>query len=51
MSTMTWIRLELPDLLHRRLKAEAAMAGMTLRDYLLKVLGEAIETEASEDQK
>jgi antitoxin FitA len=34
MSTMIQIR-NVPDTLHRRLKARAAMAGMSLSDYLL----------------
>ena len=35
MSTMIQIR-NVPDDLHRRLKARAALAGMSLSDYLLK---------------
>jgi plasmid stability protein len=35
MATMIQIR-NVPDELHRRLKARAAMAGMSLSDYLLK---------------
>ena len=35
MPTMIQIR-NVPDDLHRRLKARAAMAGMSLSDYLLK---------------
>jgi plasmid stability protein len=35
MSSMIQIR-NVPDDLHRRLKARAAMAGMSLSDYLLK---------------
>ena len=38
MSTMIQIR-NVPDDLHRRLKARAAMAGMSLSDYLLKEIG------------
>lgn len=34
MSTMIQIR-NVPDTLHRRLKARAALAGMSLSDYLL----------------
>ena len=34
MSTMIQIR-NVPDALHRRLKARAAMAGMSLSEYLL----------------
>ncbi|HEX7118763.1 MAG TPA: hypothetical protein VF212_08250 [Longimicrobiales bacterium] len=32
-----------PDALHRELKARAARAGMTLSDYLLDVVRRAIE--------
>lgn len=32
-----------PDSLHRRLKARAATAGMSLSDYLLKEVAEAAE--------
>ena len=35
MSTMIQIR-NVPDPLHRKLKARAALAGMSLSDYLLK---------------
>jgi plasmid stability protein len=38
MSVMIQIR-NVPDDLHRRLKARAAMAGMSLSDYLLKEIG------------
>lgn len=43
MSTMIQIR-NVPDDLHRRAKARAALAGMTLSDYALR----ALEREASE---
>ncbi len=39
MSTMIQIR-HVPDMLHRRLKSRAALAGMSLSDYLLKELRE-----------
>ena len=39
MSKMVQIR-NMPDHLHRTLKARAAMAGMSLSDYLLKELRE-----------
>lgn len=42
MSVMIQIR-NVPDALHRRLKAQAALAGMSLSDYLLRemrVVGE-----------
>jgi plasmid stability protein len=38
MSAMIQIR-NVPDDLHRRLKARAAMAGMSLSEYLLKEIG------------
>ena len=39
MSKMIQVR-NVPDEVHRRLKARAAMAGMSLSDYLLKELRE-----------
>ncbi len=39
MSTMIQIR-NVPDALHRRLKARAALAGMSLSDYLLSEIRE-----------
>jgi antitoxin FitA len=39
MSTMIQIR-NVPDALHRRLKARAALAGMSLSDYLLAEIRE-----------
>jgi plasmid stability protein len=38
-----------PDLLHRRLKSRAALAGMSLSDYLLKEIREAAERPTIED--
>ena len=41
---MTMIQIRnVPDGLHRRLKARAAMAGMSLSDYLLKDIRRAAE--------
>ncbi len=37
-SRMPRINVELPDNLHRRVKAAAALAGMSLRDYVVAVL-------------
>ena len=48
MSGMTWLRLQVPDTVHRRLKAAAALAGMTLHDYLNKILAEAAEVEGND---
>ena len=42
MSVMIQIR-HVPDALHRRLKARAAMAGMSLSDYLLGEIRQAAE--------
>jgi len=42
MSKMIQIR-NVPDALHRSLKARAAMAGMTLSDYLLTEINEIAE--------
>jgi plasmid stability protein len=38
-----------PDDLHRRLKARAAMAGMSLSDYLLKEIREVAERPTIEE--
>lgn len=42
MSKMIQLR-NVPDALHRRLKARAAMAGMSLSDYLLAEIKEIAE--------
>jgi len=42
MSTMIQIR-NVPDGLHRRLKSRAALAGMSLSDYLLNEIREVAE--------
>jgi plasmid stability protein len=42
MSAMIQIR-NVPDALHRRLKSRAALAGMSLSDYLLKEIREVAE--------
>ncbi len=42
MSAMIQIR-NVPDALHRQLKARAAMAGMSLSDYLLGEIRQAAE--------
>jgi plasmid stability protein len=38
-----------PDTLHRRLKARAALAGMSLSDYLLKEIREVAERPSIEE--
>lgn len=42
MSTMIQIR-NVPEGLHRRLKSRAALAGMSLSDYLLQEIGRVAE--------
>ena len=42
MSTMIQLR-NVPDGLHRRLKARAALAGMSLSDYLLAEIKEIVQ--------
>lgn len=48
MTTMIQIR-NVPDDLHRRLKARAALAGMSLSDYLLKEIREVAERPTMEE--
>jgi plasmid stability protein len=48
MSVMVQIR-NVPDTLHRRLKARAAMAGMSLSEYLLGELRRSAETPTREE--
>jgi len=42
MSVMVRIR-NVPEILHRRLKSRAALAGMSLSDYLLDELRQVVE--------
>lgn len=48
MSVMVQIR-NVPDEVHRRLKARAALAGMSLSDYLLDELSAAAERPTTEE--
>jgi plasmid stability protein len=48
MSAMIQIR-NVPDALHRRLKARAALAGMSLSDYLLSEIREVAERPTVEE--
>jgi plasmid stability protein len=50
MSVMVQIR-NVPDDLHRRLKARAALAGMSLSDYLLKEIREVAERPTMEEMR
>jgi plasmid stability protein len=48
MSVMIQIR-NVPDALHRRLKSRAALAGMSLSDYLLQQIREVAERPTVEE--
>jgi plasmid stability protein len=48
MSAMIQIR-NVPDTLHRRLKSRAALAGMSLSDYLLQQIREMAEQPTVEE--
>ncbi|MBL0899742.1 MAG: hypothetical protein IBJ17_13720 [Reyranella sp.] len=48
MSAMIQIR-NVPDALHRRLKSRAALAGMSLSDYLLQQIREVAEQPTIEE--
>jgi plasmid stability protein len=48
MPTMIQIR-NVPDALHRRLKSRAALAGMSLSDYLLNEIREVAERPTLEE--
>jgi len=48
MTAMIQIR-NVPDALHRRLKARAALAGMSLSDYLLSEIREVAERPTLEE--
>ena len=48
MSTMIQIR-NVPDALHRRLKSRAALAGMSLSEYLLQQIRDVAERPTMEE--
>jgi antitoxin FitA len=50
MSTMIQIR-NVPDTLHRRLKSRAALAGMSLSDYLLNEVRKVAEQPTIEEMR
>lgn len=50
MSAMIQIR-NVPDPLHRRLKARAALAGMSLSDYLLSEIREVAERPSLDEMR
>ena len=43
MRTVALIQYELPDELHRQAKAAAALQGMTLKDFVIAALEEAVK--------
>lgn len=43
MTDVARIHYEIPDDLHRQVKAEAAMRGLTLKDYVIEALRRSIE--------
>jgi plasmid stability protein len=47
-STMVQIR-NVPTEFHRRLKARAAMEGMSMSDYILREVGKALERPTRQD--
>jgi antitoxin FitA len=50
MSVMIQIR-NVPDAVHRRLKARAALAGMSLSDYLLVEIGRVAERPTPDEMR
>jgi plasmid stability protein len=50
MGVMVQIR-NMPDSLHRKLKARAALAGMSLSDYLLREIGHVAERPTPEEMR
>lgn len=36
---MSRLSIEIPDDLHRQVKAQASLQGLSMRDYVLKILG------------
>lgn len=45
--TVARIHIEVPEDLHRRAKAAAAMQGVTLKDFVIRALEEAINDDAA----
>lgn len=48
MAVMVQIR-NVPDEMHRRLKSRAALAGMSISEYLLREIGRSLERPTSEE--
>lgn len=49
--TVARIHIEVPDDLHRRAKAAAAMQGVTLKDFVIHALENAIEGDTGQARK
>ena len=47
-TTLARIHYEIPDDLHRRVKAAAAMKGQTLMDFVIAALAAAVDKPAAE---
>ena len=41
-ATVARIHYEIPDDLHRKVKSEAALKGLTLKDFIIRALEEAL---------
>lgn len=50
MTAMARIHYEIPDDLHRKVKAEAAMRGQTLKDFVIAALELAIDQPGPTDK-
>jgi len=48
---MPRIHYEIPEELHRRAKAEAALKGLTLRDFLIEALERAVAGNGSRTKR
>jgi len=48
---MPRIHYEIPDDLHRRAKAEAALQGVTLRDFLIEALERAVAEQGTRTKR
>lgn len=48
---MPRIHYEIPDDLHRKAKAEAALQGVTLRDFLIEALERAVAGNGSRTKR
>ncbi len=51
MTTMARVHYEIPDDLHRRVKAAAALSGQTLKEFLIEALEAAARADESQRGK